>query len=297
MIKFQKKLSRDSLRQDILWFKDISKKDIGIVGGKGANLGEMFSHFPIPNGFCITVKAYQDFIQSIAEDIDDKLTSIDVEYTEQLENVSEEIRNIILQKSFPTEIKKEILENYHKLKQKKVAIRSSATAEDLPKASFAGQQDTYLNIHGENAVIDAVQKCWASLFTARAIFYREKQKFKHSDVFISVVVQEMIDPKYSGVIFTVDPIHKKFILIEIVKGLGEKLVSGEVTPNTYFLNNHTLDVDQDNIQFIFDINLLKPIAKLGKEIEKHYKYPQDIEFSLDKNQNLFILQSRAITTL
>ena len=123
-------------------------------------------------------------------------------------------------------------------------------------ASFAGQQDTYLNVDKSN-LIESVQKCWASLFTSRAIYYREKNNFKHSEVFISVVVQHMIDADHAGVMFTVDPIHKKFVLIEIVKGLGEKLVSGEVTPNTYFIDKKTFEIDDENIEFEFDKKFLK----------------------------------------
>ena len=166
----------------------------------------------------------------------------------------------------------------------------------MPQASFAGQQDTYLEIKGENNVIESVQKCWASLFTARAIYYREQNNFKHRDVLISVVIQEMIDAEYAGVMFTVDPVNKKFILIEVVKGLGEKLVSGAVTPNTYFMNKKTHALESESGDMYFDKSLLKKISQLGEKIEDHYKKPQDIEFAISEGK-IYVLQSRPITTL
>ena len=285
--------------ENILWLKDLNKSDIPIVGGKGANLGEVFDHFPVPTGFCVTVNCYKHFMNEtmIGPHIHGLLDKLDVENTEQLEKTSKEIRKLILKQKFPSDIKKEILTNYKKLKNKKVAVRSSATAEDLPTASFAGQQDTYLNTKGNKDLIKAIQKCWASLFTSRAIYYREKNNFKHRDVLIAVVIQEMIDAKYAGVMFTVDPVNKKHILIEVVEGLGEALVSGQVTPNTYFMNKKTHKVEEASEHFNFDTNLLIKISKIGEKIEKHYKKPQDIELALDKNNKIYILQSRPITTL
>jgi len=285
--------------KDILWFKDIKKEDIPLVGGKGANLGEMFKLFKIPNGFCITVHGYRKFMEDtgIISHVHGLLDSLDIEDTDQLEVISTQIREMILKHEFPVKLTKEIKNEYEKLDHNKVAVRSSATAEDLPTASFAGQQDTYLNVKGMEELILSIHKCWASLFTSRAIYYREKNNFKHRDVLIAVVIQEMIDPKYAGVMFTVDPIMKKDILIEVVEGLGEKLVSGEVTPNTYFVDKNNFDVKNENIIFDFDKSKLKGIAQIGIEIEKHFKSPQDIEFAIDENDELFILQSRAITTL
>src|SRR3989344_4925978 len=209
--------------ENILWLKDVKKGDVPSVGGKGANLGEMFSHFNVPNGFCITVNCYTHFMKEtgIGEHIHGLLDKLDVEGTEQLDQTSEEIRKLILKQKFPADLREEILKNYKKIKNKKVAVRSSATAEDLPTASFAGQQDTYLNIDSNKDVIISIQKCWASLFTSRAIYYREKNNFKHRDVLISVVIQEMVDASHAGVMFTIDPVNKKHILIEVVEGLGE----------------------------------------------------------------------------
>jgi len=205
---------------------------------------------------------------------------------------------MILEKEFPEHLKEEIIKNFKKLgEDKKVAVRSSATAEDLPTASFAGQQDTYLNIEGQHNVIESVQKCWASLFTSRAIYYREKNNFKHRDVLISVVVQEMINPEYAGVMFTIDPVNKKHILIEIVEGLGEQLVSGQVTPNTYFMNKRSHKVEEKSVHFEANEKIVEEVSKIGEKIEDHYKKPMDIEFAIDKKGKLFILQARPITTL
>ena len=284
--------------ENILWLKDLSKEDIPFVGGKGANLGEMFNKFPVPDGFCITVNGYNRFMDEtmIGAKIHGMLDKLNVDNTEELEKTSKKIRDMILEQKFPNDLKEEIIKNYDKLKHKIVAVRSSATAEDLPQASFAGQQDTYLEIQGHNNVIESVQKCWASLFTGRAIYYREQNNFKHRDVLIAVVIQEMIDAEYAGVMFTVDPVNKKYLLIEVVKGLGEKLVSGAVTPNTYFMNKKKHVVEQKSIEFEFDETILTDISKIGEKIEDHYGKPQDIEFALHEGK-LYILQSRPITTL
>jgi len=283
--------------KNILWFKDVSIKDIPVVGGKGASLGEMFNKFPIPNGFCITVHGYKAFLDEtgIGEHLHGLLDRLHVEKTDELDKVSQDIRNLILKQKFPSELRKEIINNYKKIKGK-VAVRSSATAEDLPKASFAGQQDTYLNIKGEENIIKAVHKCWASLFTSRAIYYREKNNFHHRNVLISVVIQKMVDADFAGVMFTVDPVNKKYLLIEIVKGLGEALVSGQVTPNSYFLHKPKLEIFEKEEDFAFDEKLLKEIGKVGMKIEKHYKKPMDVELAV-KDKKIYILQARPITTL
>jgi len=282
----------------ILWLKDLKKGDISTVGGKGANLGELFNHFTIPNGFCVTVNSYKRFLKEtgLDEDIRNLLDALDVNNNDQLEKVSKKIRTLILEKPFPKDIEKLIKENYLTLKNKKVAIRSSATAEDLPNASFAGQQDTYLNIKGEKSVSKAVQKCWASLFTARAIHYRVENKFKHKYALISVVVQEMVDADYAGVMFTVDPVNKKYILIETVNGLGEALVSGKVTPNSYFVHKSDEKIMEKVEHFNFNEKLIYRVADLGRKIELHYRCPMDVEYAI-KDNKIYILQARPITTL
>ncbi len=283
----------------ILWFKELGKDDIPKVGGKGANLGEVSKIVPVPPGFCVSVDMYASFLEEtgIAEKINAMLDALDVEDTKELEKVAKAIRELILARPMPKVMQDEILEAYSKLDGMKVAVRSSATAEDLPSASFAGQQDTYLNIEGNSKVIESVRKCWASLFTARAIYYRVTNRFSHRDVLISVVIQVMVDPLYAGVMFTVDPVNKKDVLIEVVEGLGEQLVSGQVTPNTYFLKREDSAINQEYEHFPFPKELLAQIAATGKELEAHYKKPQDIEFALDKKRKLWILQARPITTL
>jgi len=177
-----------------------------------------------------------------------------------------------------------------------VAVRSSATAEDLPSASFAGQQDTYLNVDSDKKLIESVKKCWASLFNERAIYYREKKNFSHLDVSISVVVQGMINPLFSGVMFTKDPLDKKDVLIEMVKGIGERLVSGEITPNSYLISGEGNKIINRKERFKIDETILLELVSRGKNIEKHYGEPQDVEWAIDKKGNIFILQSRPITT-
>jgi phosphohistidine swiveling domain-containing protein len=284
---------------NVLWFKELNKKDIPTVGGKGASLGELYKFVNVPNGFCISVVVYDHFLKKnkLDKKIKEILSGLDISNSTLLKRKSQEIRKLILSKKLSKQIKDEIISNYRKLSINKVAVRSSATAEDLPTASFAGQQDTYLNVGNEKELIKAVENCWASLFTQRAIYYREKNNFIHSDVLISVVIQEMIQPKFAGVMFTKDPIDKRDILIEIVKGLGEKLVSGEVTPNSYLLGGNDFKIVKKKEEFKFNLELLQEIAQIGKNIEKHYGSAQDIEFAIDKKGDVFILQSRAITTL
>ena len=283
---------------DIFWFKDVDKKDLHTVGGKGANLGELYKFANVPNGFCVAVASYKRFLDasSINAKIGRILKGINIANPKNLESKSKQIQKLILSKKIPLDIQKNISKYYKELGAKKVAVRSSATAEDLPSASFAGQQDTYLNITGENAVVHAVQRCWASLFTSRAIYYREKHGIDHNKVYIAVVIQQMIQPKYAGVMFTKDPLDKKHILIEVVKGLGEKLVSGEVTPSSYLIDKSNYLIIRKKELFEFNHNNLTKLSEVGQHLEKHFKFPQDVEWAIDAQGTLFILQSRAITT-
>ncbi|HIH10703.1 TPA: hypothetical protein HA241_00770 [Candidatus Woesearchaeota archaeon] len=284
---------------NIFWFNQIGIKDIPTVGGKGASLGELSKIVNVPTGFCISVNAYHLFLteNNLYTTIKKILGNVSINDAEALEEKAHQVRELILSKTLSLSIKNQIVDSYRKLQNKKVAVRSSATAEDLPTASFAGQQDTYLNVSNEKEVLDSIKKCWASLFTSRAIYYREKNGFEHTKVLISVVIQEMVDAEYAGVMFTKDPIEKKYLLIEVVKGLGEKLVSGEVTPNTYHIKKNEFKVLKKREYFRFDHHYLDDLSKLGKLIESHYKYPQDIEWAIDKNGKILVLQSRAITTL
>lgn len=321
----EEKIAEAPKRPDtILWFKDVFKNDLPIVGGKGANLGEMFEHFPIPNGFCITVNAYQQFLKEnkLDKKIFPLLSNLDSEDTRKLDNVSKKIENIILKAKMSKAVEKEILANYRKMKNF-VAVRSSATAEDLPTASFAGQQATFLNVKGEKEFLDAVKKCWASLFTSRAIYYRNTNSFDHEKVLISVVVQEMVDSEKAGVMFTVNPVTKnpEEMIIEGSFGLGEMVVSGQVTPDSYIVNKKSMKLTMKNIgdkklamirkdgkniiknlsekesnEQVLTEKEVKELALLGKKIEQHYGKPQDIEWAVYKGK-IYILQSRPITTL
>jgi pyruvate, water dikinase len=278
-------------------FTEIKKEDIGIAGGKGANLGELTNFgFNVPNGFVVTTSAYDTFLEKnkLKTIILDNLSKLDVEDNKKLEKTSSEIKKIIIKKEVSEKLEKEINKSLKKLKGGKFAVRSSATAEDLITASFAGQQDSFLNISSKD-VIDAVRKCWASLFNSRAIYYRNQKKIGNN-VSMAVVVQEMIDADFAGVVFTVDPIRKKYILVEAATGLGEKVVSGSITPSSFMLQRKSFEIIEKNINYNIDEEIVKKIGKIGLEIEKHYNKPQDIEFAV-KGKEIFILQSRAITTL
>ncbi len=317
----------------IAWFEELSKADLGVAGGKGANLGEMTqAGIPVPPGFVVTAQAYEHFIKStgLYDSILSILKETDVDISEQLQSAGERIRKMIKQEPILPEIKQATIDAYNKLSEKTqrpnvhVAVRSSATAEDLPDASFAGQQDTYLNIHGNDQLIQAVQSCWASLFTNRAIFYREKNKFDHSKVLISVIVQEMVNSESAGVIFTIHPTtsNKNHVYIESAWGLGESVVSGSTTPDNFTVDKNTLQIvdklistekkeqrirdpntgntievstplDKVTAQSISDNNV-KELAKIAKTIEDHYQFPQDIEWALERGK-LYIVQSRPVT--
>ena len=281
----------------IRFFKDINRKDIATVGGKGCNLGELFTHgFNVPNGFVVTTKAYYDFIEikELKQNIMGELKGLDPGNTKLLDDISKKLQKLIMDEKIYDKLIQEINGAVKKLHGEKFAVRSSATAEDLLTASFAGQQDTYLNVKRKD-IVKNVQKCWASLFTPRAIYYRHEKKVGH-DVAMGVVIQEMVPAEYAGVMFTVDPIRKKFILVEASSGLGEKVVSGSVTPSGYFLDRKNFEIKEKNIEVEINENIIKDIAKIGMKIEKHYKKPQDIEFATVRKK-IFILQSRAITTL
>jgi pyruvate,water dikinase len=315
------------------FFEELGKEDVDIAGGKGANLGELTNAgLPVPSGFVITAATYDKFIKEtgIFNEIMDILDAIDVNHTKELQEASVKIKKIIIDSQMPDEIRTTIIEAYNALCQRIgkenafVAIRSSATAEDLPEASFAGQQDTFLNIRGSEDVLEYVQKCWASLFESRAIFYREEHNFDHSKVYIAVVVQEMVDAEKAGVMFTVHPsTGEEKILIEAAWGLGEAVVSGTVTPDTYWVDKKTgeiLDstISEKNIMFkkdpeagktiktevpedlknkkVLSTHEIAALTNLGKKIQNHYDFPQDTEWAI-VNGKIYMLQSRPVTTL
>ena len=324
----------------IKWFNEIDKNDIPIVGGKGANLGELTQKgVDVPPGFCVTAGAYTDFIKlsKLEDKIKEKIDGLDVEDSSELQKRAAEVRELINNCEIPKEIKSDIVDSYKefsknvKVENPEVAIRSSATAEDLPEASFAGQQDTYLHISGVEEVLNFSRKCWASLWTARAIYYREKQGFNHFEVALSVVVQKMVNSGKSGVMFTANPVNsnKDEIMINASWGLGEAVVSGTVTPDEYIFNKNDKKVSEKHIaekitmivkseeevgtvevkvgdylgfekvneQCLTDEEILK-LADYGMKIENMYGSHQDIEWAFDKDtKELYILQARPITTL
>lgn len=336
----------------VVWFEEVNKNDVGLVGGKGANLGEMTTaKLPIPYGFVLTSEAYFHFIDTakLRDKIHDILAITHVESQEELSRASKHIRQLILEADMPTAISKKVIEYYDALpiKEEKyfkkevtfmhktlqaikglykhplVAVRSSATAEDLPDASFAGQQETYLNIHGEAALLRKVKECWASLFTERAIYYREQKGFDHFKVGLAAVVQRMVQSDKSGIAFSIDPVtnDKRKIVIEAIFGLGEYIVQGKVTPDHYEvdknsfvilnkqLNYQNIKMVKDrvenkevklgkvegSVQKLTDEELIKT-AMLVRDIEKHYFFPQDIEWAIEKGR-VYIVQSRPITTI
>ena len=315
------------MTKNILWFKEIHKDDIPAVGGKGANLGEMAnSNFPIPGGFVVTSYAYIKNCeqQGILEKIQKMESSINVEDSQELNKSSKEIRDLILKTEMIPELKTEITKAYEKIGAKTyVAVRSSATAEDLPGASFAGQQETFLNIFETKNLLEHVRKCWASLFTSRAIYYRKRQGFNIEKVAIAVVVQKMANSEISGIVFTANPISNNLdeLIVEAGYGLGEAIVSGSVTPDTYLYNKKTkkilektiatqtwkysknilgnkkenVPLKDQKLQKLSDAKILE-LSKICVDIENHYKIPQDIEWVLEKD-TLYIVQSRPITTL
>ncbi len=306
----------------IKWFKNISKNDTFSVGGKAANLGEMFSKFSIPDGFCITVNAFEKFLEEskIREKIASNIKKIDVNDLNKTAHISKDIKKLILKSKMPKEIEKSIIDNYNKINGF-VAVRSSAVAEDLEEASFAGQQATFLNVNGNSKLIKSIKECWASFYTSRAIVYRGRNKFSHEPK-MAVIVQKMIDAKKSGVVFTANPVTKNRneMVIESIFGLGEAIVSGIVTPDNFIIDkkdkkitNET--VNEKNIMIIRQNGKNKTIKLDSKKanektlnekelndliaesikIEKYYKKPMDVEWAID--DKLYILQARPITTL
>jgi len=309
----------------------VSKNDIPLVGGKGANLGELTNaNIPVPPGFIVTADAYFDFLQEtgISGKIRQILGTLDSADSKQLQEIAARTEQVILDSPMPPKLAEQIKQAYIKMGRGLVAVRSSATAEDLPEASFAGQQSTFLNVRNEEEVVVAVQKCWASLYTPRSIFYREQQGFDHFKVGLAVPVQRMVQALSSGVMFTIEPItnDNNIIAIEAVFGLGEAIVSGEVIPDLYLIDKDSLKIESKKIakqdwqlvlnpagnaaepnirmpvppsrqreQKISDEEVIK-IAKMGKQIEDWYKFPQDIEWAKDANQ-VFIVQSRPVTTI
>ena len=315
--------------KNIMWFSEIRKNNIAEVGGKGANLGEMSSvGLPVPPGFVVTSGAYFLFISHnrIGEVIKEMTSDLDVENSDQLAKASDTIKSRILCGEIPQQLRTEILNSYRNLqpgREPYVAVRSSATAEDLPEASFAGQQSTFLNVKGADDCVQMVKECWASLFEPRSIYYRTTNNFDHMKVGLAAVVQMMVQSEKAGVMFSVDPVSqdRSEISIEAAYGLGEIVVSGEVTPDRYTVDKNTLQIKLKDVakqtwmiikvndqnahvnvreemqerQKLTDMQIIE-LAKFAKRIEQHYQKPQDMEWAVAEGK-VFIVQSRPITTL
>ncbi|WP_292492121.1 phosphoenolpyruvate synthase [Methanoculleus sp. 10] len=313
---------------NILWLEEIKKEDIPSVGGKGASLGEMTAiGLPVPKAFVVTAQAFRKFLveTGIEETLFRRLERLDVDDNGALESVSRDAQDLVLSVEIPDHIREEITDAYARMGANGtvVAVRSSATAEDLPEASFAGQQETFLNILGDEDLVDAVQRCWASLYGARAVYYRAKQGFDDRSVNIAVVVQELIRSEKSGVMFTSHPVTgEPLTIIEGSWGLGEAVVSGSVSPDNYVFDLRServvdrliaekeimivpegehgtkvvnLSEKQRTAPVLSDAEVAR-LATLGRIAESHYGVPQDIEWAI-VGGDVFILQSRPITTI
>ncbi len=313
---------------NILWLEEIRKEDIISVGGKGASLGEMASiGLPVPKAFVVTAQAFRRFL--VETGLEKKLFAsyqdLDVENNEELEKAADGAKAMVLKAKMPTTLRDDIKKAYRKMSKDDliVAVRSSATAEDLPDASFAGQQETYLNIKGETALISSVQSCWASLYGARAIYYRAKQGFDDNSVNIAVVIQQLVHSEKAGVMFTSHPITgDSKSIIEGSWGLGEAVVSGTVSPDNYvfdqrsekvtdaYIANKKVEIvpDGDHGTKVVDVakdrqdarvlsdKEIEKLAMYGKIAENHYGIPQDVEWGI-VGETIYILQSRPITTI
>ena len=332
----------------IKWFSELTNKDVSIAGGKGASLSEMYnSKFPVPPGFIVTAQAFDYFLtkQGIKEKINEIIKKVDLENTDQLNKASKEVRDLIEHQKLPEELEAEILESYHILSSEKlessvgvsqdalnilkhsyepafVSVRSSATTEDLAGASFAGQQESFLNVKGDRALIMKIKSCFSSLYTPRAIYYRNKQGFSEGESLLAAVVQKMVDSVKSGVMFSRNPVgDPEEIVIEAVFGLGEGIVSGKIKPDHFVISRDLkiksteifekkiaivrtgsgdnalvkLSPEKSKSQTLTNSEIIQ-LANYGLKLEEHYKKAQDIEFAIDTDK-IYIVQSRPITTL
>jgi pyruvate,water dikinase len=314
-----------------VWFSEIDRGDIALAGGKGANLGEMTqAGLPIPPGFVITSQAFRQVVENegLWQRICELLVQVNRHEIAELQAAEPRIRALFEGIAIPAELRTCILDSYHLLgnmdRALPVAVRSSATAEDLEGASFAGQQETILNVIGDEALLNAVRRCWSSLFTCQAMFYRCQRGFDDSQVSMAVVVQQMVNSEKSGVSFTVEPVLRNpyEMVIESVWGLGEGIVSGALTPDHYQVDRDTYEIvtefvpdkptmfcqaagggvqrlpvpaDRVSVRVLTD-DELKRLVDMGNRVEAHFGYPQDIEWGIE-GQNIYLLQSRPITCL
>lgn len=344
---YGKGVSRDFKDKYIKWFSELGKGNVKDVGGKGANLGEMYNAgMPVPPGFATTADSYKYFLDKtgLGKKIYEILNRVDIENTVELEETAKVIQKMIIEADLPDDMKEEIIESYDALSFNEkdlegagreareilkrgqepvfVAVRSSATAEDTEKASFAGQQETYINVKGHSELILSIKKCFASLFSPRSIYYRVRKGFKHEEVLIAVVVQIMINADKSGVIFSRDPIEfTDNVVIESVYGLGEGIVSGRIKPDHYVVSRDLeilkKETSEKKVALVRDsagktiqVKLtpersksqvlttgeIKKLADYALQLEDHYSMPQDIEFAMDSGK-IYIVQTRPVTTL
>ena len=322
------------MKDFVLPFNKLTRKSVDIAGGKGASLGEMIkAKLPVPPGFVVLATAFESFLndtpppvgkgQDLNVAIEAELNKVRHNDVNSVNGASAKIQGMILASEMPEPIQKEIVASFKKLKARWVAVRSSATAEDSKIASWAGELDTFLYISEKN-LIETVKKCWASLFTPRAIFYRFEKKLTKTKVSVAVVIQQMVDSEVSGVAFSVHPVTQDTnqLIIEAGYGLGEAIVSGTITPDSYVVHKKEGTILDINISVQEKMivmkkgggSILKPVSRkeqskqkitgrqimglseIIKKIEKHYGCPQDIEWAVAKNK-FYILQSRPITTL
>ncbi|WP_312149061.1 phosphoenolpyruvate synthase [Paenibacillus odorifer] len=315
------------MRSLVLGFQEVDNTQLLLVGGKGLNLGKLsqIEGIQVPEGFCITTVGYHQALEQnqTYHALLDQLTMLKVEDRDQIGEISRKIRQIIVEADIPSDVVKAVSHYLTQLGDEHAyAVRSSATAEDLPHASFAGQQDTYLNIIGIEAILQHISKCWASLFTDRAVIYRMQNGFDHSQVYLSVIVQRMVFPQASGILFTADPIttNRKLLSIDASFGLGEALVSGLVSADGYKVKQEKIvdkriatkklaiyglkeggtetrqiEIDQQETQTLTEQQILQ-LARIGRQIEAYFGCPQDIEWCLTED-TFYIVQSRPITTL
>ncbi|QQE80033.1 phosphoenolpyruvate synthase [Alicyclobacillus sp. SO9] len=311
----------------VLDFQEMHKTHLSLAGGKGLNLGELstIEGIQVPEGFCVTTAGYQEAIEQNRALLDslEQLTLLQVENRKQISELSKKIRQIIMKLDVPSDVAAAVSHYLSKRGDNHAyAVRSSATAEDLPHASFAGQHDSYLNIIGLDDILLHIRKCWASLYTDRAVIYRIQNGFDHSKVSLAVVVQKMVLPSASGIVFTADPVtsNRKLLSIDASFGLGEALVSGKVSPDCYKVQDENIkdkriatkklgiygqrgggtetrqiDFNRQNTQTLTDQEILQ-LAHISRTIERHFGCPQDIEWCLFKN-TFYVVQSRPITTL
>lgn len=314
--------------KDCSWFGEISRLDVSLAGGKGANLGDMAqAGHPIPPGFVICAPAYRKMLECAGLDlqINELMLGLERNNFGQLQEIERKARHLVENAHFPEELRAMVNEAYRELGDNvSVAVRSSATAEDCASASFAGQQETLLNVVGPEQLLHAVRRCWSSLYTPQAMFYRVQNGFDTCQVSMAVVIQKMINSDKSGVIFTVDPVMRNHfqMVIEAVWGLGEGIVSGTITPDHYVVDRETCEVisefvpekqimitkDKDGgvqtvsvpadraAKPVLTPDELRRLVDLGNKVEHHFGSPQDIEWGIETGQ-IYLLQSRPITSL